>query len=611
MTGQPSATNVLQRLLWPEPGLCTERDLYVRLDGGAALSMPKQEVHFTAGGFADFSTAMNLFNIGKWHKYCGIEDVSLELVGAGVFELVVVSACPDHSPTRVINDIVELDASGPRVVAVLPPGGFLNRGVLFFQLRALGPGWLKDARWQTVQAPRRMPRLMLSITTFRREDAVRRTVARFENFMATSDLREHMHLSVVDNGQSADIAASDHVTPIPNKNLGGSGGFARGLIAAQERGFSHCLFMDDDAAIHMHALERSWMFLAHAIDESTTVCGGLVNAQYRWQIWEVGAQFHQICYPHFKGLDLRDPAATLQMEFESTAEKPANYYGGWWYFAFPVEPVQHMPFPFFVRGDDISFSLMNRFRMVPLPGVLCFQDEDFPSKESPQTLYLDLRSHLAHHLVTPHLEIGRRGLLKIVARFFVRALLSCHYESLSALNLSLCDTLTGPEFFRQNADMRQRRADINALMSVEVWRPLNGDPPAERRRFNPDRFIDRALMKVTLNGHLMPFFSRLGNDVTLPAKARGARRPIWGAARITYVSADRTKSYTVHHDKTRAWRETRAHFGTAWRLWCNYDKVLDAWRTGYDELTRRDFWQESLAIESADTAEPQSRSGRG
>jgi len=34
---------------------------------------------------------------------------------------------------------------------------------------------------------------------------------------------------------------------IPNKNVGGSGGFARGLVEAlQENTYSHFLFMDDD-----------------------------------------------------------------------------------------------------------------------------------------------------------------------------------------------------------------------------------------------------------------------------------------------------------------------------------------------------------------------------
>ncbi|RVV97620.1 glycosyltransferase [Mesobaculum littorinae] len=592
----------LQSLIWPEAGLSSERDLYVKLEDAAGLSMPGQEIRFGLGGLADFGTSMNLFNIGKWHKYCGIEDLSLELLGEGQFELVVFHAFPEHSWTRLVNEVITLSADRAQRFEVVRPRGSDDRGVVFFQLRALGPGVLRQANWRTSRPPRRDPQIMLSITTFRREAAVQQTVARFEAFVAASSARDNLHLTVVDNGQSAGIAPSAHVTPIPNENLGGSGGFARGLLAAEERGASHCLFMDDDAAIHMQALERTCMFLAHAIDDSTAVCGGLINAQHRWQIWENGARFHRVCQPEFKGLDLRDLDAVAEMEFASTADKPADYYGGWWYFAFPVEKVRHMPFPFFVRGDDLSFSFMNRFRTVPLPGVVCFQDEDFSSKESPQTLYLDLRGHLAHHLVAPQLEIGRKGAMKIAAWFFVRSFLSCHYESLEAVHLSLKDAITGPEFFRENADMSLRRGQIKDLMDAEVWRPIEGGPPPERHRFNPHRFPDRALMKLTLNGHLLPFFARFGNHIVLPAAQRGGRREIWGAAQITYVSADGKSAYTVRHDKARAWRLVYAYAKTSLALWRDYDQIKDRWRQGYDALTTRGFWRGKLGLATPDRA---------
>ena len=56
-------------------------------------------------------------------------------------------------------------------------------------------------------------------------------------------------------------AASQAGTRIANRNLGGAGGFARGLIAAEDGGFTHCLFMDDDAAFQMENLIRSFAFL--------------------------------------------------------------------------------------------------------------------------------------------------------------------------------------------------------------------------------------------------------------------------------------------------------------------------------------------------------------
>jgi len=601
-----SPTAPLQVLAWPEIGLNTERDLYCRLEGGAALSMEARKILFIPGSVAHFNTYNNLFNIGKWHKYCGLEDVSLRLQGAGTFELVVYYLYPEHSWERLTNEIITLEEGTPQSFALCPPLGFRNRGLLFFELRALSEGHLLDAQWHTDQVPLRTPDLMLSVTTFQREDAVQSTAERFERFIHSSPLRDHIHLTVVDNGQSAELVASDHVTPIPNENLGGAGGFTRGLLAAKDRGASHCLFMDDDASIHMEAVERTWMFLAYATEERVAVSGALMNAQHRWQMWENGARFNQLCHPQFIGFDLRNFDQVAQMEFESTANKPDNFYGGWWYFAFPVQHVDYMPFPFFVRGDDVSFSLVNTFNIVTLPGVICFQNEDFSSKESPQTLYLDLRGHLAHHLVAPQLEIGRKGVMKILAWFFVRSFLACHYETLSALNLSLGDALEGPEFFRRNADMSKRRADIKALMNTEIWRDLGDEPLAERRRFDPNKSLHRILMKLTLNGHLLPFFNRYGNHITLPADARGQRRPIWGASQITYVSSDGKKSYTVTHDKQRAWKELRTYAKTALHLWRNYSQIQNEWQRGYRDLTTGPFWRDILKLktQSSDKKNP-------
>jgi len=47
---------------------------------------------------------------------------------------------------------------------------------------------------------------------------------------------------------------------IPNKNVGGSGGFARGLVEAlQENTYSHFLFMDDDIELDSESIYRLFL----------------------------------------------------------------------------------------------------------------------------------------------------------------------------------------------------------------------------------------------------------------------------------------------------------------------------------------------------------------
>lgn len=593
------APHVIQGLLRPEPGISTEHLLYMRLSGPAGYSDASGQIVFAAGGRAKFNTAANLFNLGKWRRSCQLEDLGLRLRGAGRFELTIEHLPEGRSSERVVNEIVVLDGDEG---LWLDLGGFLAtgaRGLLHFGLTALGEGHLADASWETRQAPRRQPRLTLSITTFRREAAVEASVARFRSFMEQSPLAPWLHLIVVDNGRSAGIESSDHVTLIENENLGGSGGFARGLIEAEARGATHCLFMDDDASVHMGAIERSWRFLAHATDPRTAIAGGLTKGDFRWTLWESGAVFQRHCQPQWLGTNLRDFGQVSQMELGSIGDKPHNFYGGWWYFAFPVEGLKHRPFPFFVRGDDVSFSIANDFDIVTLPGVLCFQDADFSDKESLQTLYLDLRSHIIHHLALPQMDIGRFNTLTMPGWFFLRSMMQCHYETLEALNLATEDVMRGPDFFARNADMAERRAALAAIRKAEAWVPLDGPLPAQKIRFDPHRWLPRTFMKLTLNGHLLPFFSRYGNRIVLQASERGQIRKTWGAAQITYVSSDGRQSFTVRHSKAAALRQGWRMLRNGLRLARRYEDLKREWRQGYDALTRGDgFWRRRLGLET-------------
>jgi len=596
----PNTTaHVLQSLLWPEPGISTERELYLRLSGPVAWSMTRRQLTFACGGGAGFDTASNLFNLGKWRRHCGLQDLHLRLNGAGRFELQVFWVAQDRSHERLYNEPIDLTPGQPLRIDLTEtlPAAVATGELVQFSLHALGDGLLTDAAWETTMPPRQLPQLAVSITTFKREAAVRASVTRFEDFMAHSPLASHFHLIVVDNGQSAEIQASANVTPIANRNLGGSGGFARGLLAAKARGASHCLFMDDDASVHMGALERAWTFLAYASDPKTAVAGGIAMANHRWALWESGAVFDRQCHALWHGTDLRAFAEVATMELASTGPKPHTYYGGWWFFAFAIAEAKYRPFPFFVRGDDVSFSIANQFEIVTLPGIVCFQDADFTEKESPLTHYLDLRSHLAHHLALPSMDIGRWGTLGIVVKFFLRGLLQCHYDTLAARNLALKDVLRGPAFFAETADMAERRADLARLRTTEVWAPVTAPLPPTRRRIDPrDNLFWRWLLNLTFNGHLLPFFGYWGNQITLSSGQRGHLPDVWGAARITYVSTDGTQTFSVRHSKWAALRQAAKTVPGVLKLFLTYGKIRQTWQRGYQEIATDDFWREKLGL---------------
>ena len=578
-----------QPAIWPEAGISTEIRPYARLAGPAMLSLGRGGIDFGPGGRAGLDTYYNLFNLGKWRALCGDMPIGLALQGQGRFLLTVWCAAQGRAKRRLFSDSVTLDG-GVEIALDLADTVDEPRVVLSIELAALTEGRLADFAWTTTEPPRQRPDLVVSVTTFRREAAVASTAARFRAYRAESGLVEHLRMNIVDNGQSLTLPPGEGVAIFPNANLGGAGGFARGMMLAREQGATHCLFMDDDASVHMRAITRSWMLLAYTRDPRTTVAGAMVNADHSWQLWENGAVFDRGCRPQYFGLDMRNKQRVLEMEFETTAPPPHGFYGGWWFFAFPLEAVRHLPFPFFVRGDDVSFSLANDLRIITLPGVASIQDS-FVDKASPLTWYLDMRSHLAHHLALPGFQVSWWGLQRMFLSFYLRTALRFHYDSLSAVNLAIEDAMRGPRFFAENADMASRRADLKALTTTEVWQPI--DPPPRPHRDHLPRPL-RAFLLLTLNGHLLPFANLFGSTRVIEAAHRENFRMIYGARRIVYLNASRSHAYTVDRDHRRFFRETWRLLRNNLRLRRGWHGYRKKWQDDYDELTSSEFWEEKL-----------------
>ena len=586
----------LQNIVFPDPAICTEHDLYYRASGDFGFSQSARKVSLGHGARLAFNTYFNMLNIEKWHGACTLTGLFAEIRGRGKVEIRVFHAIPDRSWEVLHSEVATLSPKKPHLADLSHYSEHTARGVIYVEIKAMQGGvTVTGGRFATRTRPETLPTLAVSITAFRREKEVRRTIARFEAFLPEFEFGDRVHVQVVDNGHSAGIEASASVTSMTNHNYGGAGGFARGLLEAEKSGFSHCLFMDDDASFHLENVARTYMFLALARDRRTAVAGAMITNSHKWAMWENGAYFDGSCHPMFCGVDLRNHEAVMEMEFESARLRPATQYGGWWFFAFAIDQVKHHPFPFFVRGDDISFSLANDFRITTLNGVVSFQD-GFTEKECAQTLYLDLRNHLIHHIVFDKLERSALGTAKIALHFIMRSLLQFHYESAQAQILAWQDVMRGPEFFDDNIDMAERRATIRAMMNTEVWRDIGPDRIEERRKYTRRSPASRNRLGLyTLNGHLMPLSGRRWDRIVLGIGERTSLFPAFGATQITYLNTARDKSYTVTQSKRRflsiCWQSAK----TLVRFMREYNDLKAAYRGGYKTLTTRDYWEKKLA----------------
>ena len=581
VTQVPPDCRILQRLMLPDADLPHAPEVFLRLSGGAvidagAVALPGP------GAALRTDTYANLFNLGTWAAHGPLDDLGLTLSGSGDVTLRVWQVTRNALEQTLIATDLTLSPQG----TTLPLTPTAPDGLLMWQMTARGHARLTEAAVSA--APQGTPvTLAIVITTFRREAAVRATAARIAAFLGAGYL-PGAHLFVVDNGQSVTLPDDPHVTLIPNRNLGGAGGFARGLAAARAAGrFTHVLFMDDDAALQMDNLTRTAAFLRHATDPATALAGAMVSAARPWELWENGAIFDEVCLSQFKETDLRDAAAVTAMELATPAPKPRGFYGGWWYFAFPLAAVAHDPFPFFVRGDDVSFAIVNDLKIATLNGVMSLQD-DFAAKESPQTLYLDMRYHLHTHIVQKGLRLGPFGTIRVALRLILRGVVRMHYDSVDAQLLAWEDMLRGPDLFVETIDMADKRAQIATLFDREAWGPLPETLPPVASAARPGR-LRLALMKLSLNGHLLP---RLGRHraVSVPLADRGRLWATLGATRATFVDADAERAYTVVHDKARFLRQMARAGGIALRWIVAWPRLSRLFRDSYGPMTTPAFW---------------------
>ena len=130
---------------------------------------------------------------------------------------------------------------------------------------------------------------------------------------------------------------------------------------------------------------------------------------------------------------------------DNDLDKPPNY-GAWWCFIFPLASVKTLPFPFFVRGDDITFSMQNRFRLETWPGLVAWQPS-FEYKIGASTEYLVHRSFLAMPLLSGAFTWKKAAVVNGIRHAFAMEIDGLRYPIAEAICAALEDVLTGPSFW--------------------------------------------------------------------------------------------------------------------------------------------------------------------
>ena len=200
--------------------------------------------------------------------------------------------------------------------------------------------------------------IAINICTFRREAFVKRNLEILRKAILQNpehEMYQHLQVFISDNGKTLDIPAlaGRQVHIVPNKNVGGAGGFTRGLIEilhCPDYAATHVLFMDDDILIEPEALFRTYTLLRCRKKEyeDLFIGGAMLRLDQQNIQVEAGAAWNAGSLQSRKsGVDLNTVDGCLYNEIEEYVE-----FNAWWYCCTPMSVVRedNLPLPIFIRG---------------------------------------------------------------------------------------------------------------------------------------------------------------------------------------------------------------------------------------------------------------------
>ena len=588
---------LLQRLVLPRAET-TEPLLYVRTQGD--VSFANETAVLVKGAELSFDTSFGVFAAGRWKRLTSVDclSVTVHASGSGRIELVGVrSVVRGLSLQEKIVASSGISSSGKTTLEV-PDFAKTSIGTYFIRVSAeQSDVVVSGGHWTTTTTAPREVRLSLSITTFNRQDYVKPTVAKVLQLVENVDsLRDRMRILVVDNARNIDFdtAPNAPITVVQNPNLGGAGGFARGIIHLRDEGWStHVLLMDDDITLEPEALVRTFALFTFARDANLCIHGAMLSEEQAWMQFEAGSKYRwRSLYP-LRAIGREDDLRERKLALRDAHEKKFAY-TAWWYTAFPISITRDNPLPVFVRGDDVAFGLMHTGKhSVTMNGVIVWH-ADFGLKNNPSSLFYEKRNFA----IVDTLVFANHHWWHLARRFIAlsfRNLFSMRYASVEYMIRGVRAYLAGPEALMAT----DHSALHDELRKVTEEKP--GPLPAElaavaitKPRPKAIRLIGFALAIPLVGGYILPKIMRRDVLKTAPIDSRAV-----GLAtrynRILYRHDRLPEGFLVERDSRRFFSLLREVCVVTKDIALNYRRLKREYKAAYPTLVSDASWHARFA----------------
>lgn len=481
---------------------------------------------------------------------------------------------------------------------------------------------IRNCYWgvETKSQPEKV-KLALVTPTFKKEEYIERNISYLKANFFADDIGKNSHFFVIDNGRTLNHTLEDKsISIIPNPNVGGSGGFARGMLEVlkNKANFTHVLLMDDDVSLCAESIKRTINLISILKPEwqRSFISGAMLNFDIKdMQREDVGwitPQGGCISQKPILRMSLTEDLV-LNETLEPSEEMKKNTYAAWWYCAMPVKIIEEngLPLPIFVRGDDAEYGFRAKPKFITMNSI-CTWHKDFPTKYSAVIdRYYTLRNTLCAQLATgfaPHsnfmaplcgavdLELHKFGYTN--ATFALEALEDFfrgpNFLANPALNKKRFDQLwRDTEKF---VDLDELQKQINEIPELkkqglnvrELTRQIiDKDKPRSRREEKIDRYFVNKQRILQTNGE--GFAVIPANGWTFPAGIIREKKYLIMVDWFNQKGCIRVKDVKKYEEISKRYKTDLHYYKT------HLDYLKRIWRTGGKELTTPEFWEQYLA----------------
>ncbi len=401
----------------------------------------------------DLFTYYNSLSVEKWKRYTYANKFYLVLKISGKFNIGLFG----H---YVENDVIKKEWLGKYTYSLCEPKELIiqfpdnmKSQVVSFYLETKSKVILQDSYYAVdlEKEYENNPYISLVTTTFKKEDYIKKNIELLrKDIFDNEDYSEHFCWNIIDNGRTLGEENDGHIRIIPNKNLGGAGGFARGMVESlqQNKRPTHILLMDDDVNVSSESFKRLYKLLNILRPEYKDyfISGAMINMDApNIQHENTGTLRKGFCEPLHSGRNL---SLWDQVILNEQIDDSINYkYAAWWFCCIPstIARLDNLPLPVFVRGDDMEYSIRNHAKFITMNGISIWHMGFGGKYNAVMECYQAKRNELIVFSTREELDVDTS--FKKVEELFWQNMYKFDYVSAGFLADAVEDYLKGPKWF--------------------------------------------------------------------------------------------------------------------------------------------------------------------